>query len=160
MANNLLRGALAGAAGTTALNAATYLDMALRGRPGSSTPEDTVRKAEDATGTPLSADGSDSEAAGNRRSGLGALLGIVTGVAVGAAYGAARARVGGRVPLPVLGAAAGLGANAASVAPMAALGVSDPRSWSASSWVSDLLPHLAYGAVTAVVFEQMAGRRR
>jgi len=39
-----LLGAAAGAAGTTALNAVTYLDMAVRGRPSSSTPEDTVEK--------------------------------------------------------------------------------------------------------------------
>jgi hypothetical protein len=160
MANNLIRGALAGAAGTTALNAATYLDMALRGRPGSSTPEDTVGKVEDLTGTALSGDGRDSEAAGNRRSGLGALLGIVTGVATGAVYGALRPRLG-RVPLPLLGVAAGVGANVASTAPMAALGISDPRSWSASSWVSDLVPHLAYGVVTALALEQMRrGRLR
>ena len=40
----LARGALAGAAGTTALNTVTYLDMAVRGRGASSTPEDTVVK--------------------------------------------------------------------------------------------------------------------
>ena len=39
-----LLGAAAGAAGTTALNAVTYLDMTVRGRPSSSTPEDTVEK--------------------------------------------------------------------------------------------------------------------
>ena len=40
----MLRGAAAGAAGTTALNVVTYLDMALRGRPASSTPANTVEK--------------------------------------------------------------------------------------------------------------------
>ncbi len=39
-----LLGAAAGAAGTTALNVVTYLDMAVRGRPASSTPEMTVEK--------------------------------------------------------------------------------------------------------------------
>jgi hypothetical protein len=151
MAPNLLRGALAGAAGTTALNAATYVDMALRGRPTSTTPEDTVERAQDLTGVSLAGD---SETAGNRRSGLGALLGIAAGLATGAAYGALRPRLA-RVPLPLLGAAAGVLANVASTGPMAALGVTDPRSWPASSWVSDLLPHLAYGAVTALAFEEM-----
>jgi hypothetical protein len=28
---------------------------------------------------------------------------------------------------------------------MAAMGVSDPRKWSVSDWLSDLVPHLAYG---------------
>jgi hypothetical protein len=34
---------------------------------------------------------------------------------------------------------------------MTALGVTDPRSWDATSWLSDVIPHLAYGAVTAAV---------
>ena len=48
MTNSLqlaLLGAAAGAAGTTALNFLTYVDMAVRGRPASSTPEKTVRDA-------------------------------------------------------------------------------------------------------------------
>jgi hypothetical protein len=39
MGLGLLRGAVAGAAGTTALNAATYLDMGVRGRASSSAPQ-------------------------------------------------------------------------------------------------------------------------
>ena len=42
-----LRGAAAGAAGTAALNAVTYLDMAIRGRPSSSTPEQVVETIAD-----------------------------------------------------------------------------------------------------------------
>ena len=42
MIGNLLRGAAAGAAGTAALNAATYLDMVIQGRGASSTPEQTI----------------------------------------------------------------------------------------------------------------------
>ena len=42
MANGFLTGAIAGTAGTTALNATTYLDMAVRGRGTSSAPEDLV----------------------------------------------------------------------------------------------------------------------
>jgi hypothetical protein len=42
MVREMLRGAAAGAAGTTVLNAVTYVDMALRARPASSTPERTV----------------------------------------------------------------------------------------------------------------------
>jgi hypothetical protein len=40
---SMLAGAAAGAAGTTALNAVTYLDMAIRGRPASSVPDQAVR---------------------------------------------------------------------------------------------------------------------
>lgn len=43
MTRRFLHGLAAGAAGTTALNAVTYLDMALRGRPASTTPEEIGR---------------------------------------------------------------------------------------------------------------------
>jgi hypothetical protein len=152
MNRSLLAGLAAGAAGTTALNLVTYLDMVARARPASSTPEQTVRKVEDLTGLPLSADGPDSDAAQARRSGLGALLGIVAGLGVGALYGLVRPRLDG-VPLAALGAGAGLAANVGTSGPMAALGVTDPRQWPASSWVSDLVPHLVYGTVTATVYE-------
>jgi hypothetical protein len=38
-------------------------------------------------------------------------------------------------------------------APMTLLGVADPRTWPLSSWAADVVPHLAYGAVTASVLE-------
>jgi hypothetical protein len=44
-----LLGAATGAAGTTALNAVTYLDMAVRGRPSSSTPEKTMEALSEKT---------------------------------------------------------------------------------------------------------------
>jgi hypothetical protein len=145
MMRSIVRGAAAGAAGATALNAVTYLDMALRARPASSTPEDTVEQATDAVHLDVPGEGDDRA---NRVSAIGALTGLATGVAVGAGYGLVRG-LGFRPP--VLGgavltaAAAMLGANG----PMAALGVSDPREWGAVDWVSDVLPHLAYGLVTA-----------
>jgi hypothetical protein len=43
---------------------------------------------------------------------------------------------------------------------MVAMGVTDPRSWPVSSWLSDLLPHLAYGFATAAVFELTCHDRR
>ncbi len=39
-----LRSALLGAAGTSALNVVAHPDMAVQGRPASSTPEDTVKR--------------------------------------------------------------------------------------------------------------------
>jgi|SRR3954447_9865480 hypothetical protein len=151
---NLLAGAAAGAAGTTALNAVTYLDMATRTRPASSTPDETVRKAEELTGVNL---GTAQDEAANRRSALGALLGIAAGLGTGAAYGLARPHLP-RVPLVVLGVGAGLAVNLGTTGPMAALGVTDPRTWPAGSWLSDLVPHLAYGLVTAVVHDLIRGR--
>jgi hypothetical protein len=38
---------------------------------------------------------------------------------------------------------------------MARLRVSDPRGWSAADWLSDLLPHLVYGAVTYAVVQAL-----
>jgi len=35
------------------------------------------------------------------------------------------------------------------------LGVTDPRTWSRADWVSDIVPHLAYGAVTASVLSAL-----
>jgi hypothetical protein len=40
-----------------------------------------------------------------------------------------------------------LGILVAANGPMAALGVTDPRTWSTTDWVSDLIPHLTYGVV-------------
>ena len=41
---------------------------------------------------------------------------------------------------------------AGSDGPLMALGVSDPRTWSAADWASDAAPHLAYGLVTAATY--------
>ncbi|MHA6795576.1 hypothetical protein ACVGVM_18960 [Pseudonocardia bannensis] len=152
MSDNIWRGVVAGAAGTTALNAVTYLDMVVRARPASTTPEDTIRKGEQFLGISLAKDGPDSEPARNRRSGLGALLGILAGLGTGAVYGALHPRLR-ELPLPVRGVVAGLGANIGTTGPMAVLGITDPRTWSASSWMSDLVPHLAYGLTTAAVVD-------
>jgi hypothetical protein len=36
---------------------------------------------------------------------------------------------------------------------MTALGVTDPRTWPVSSWVTDIVPHLAYTAVTLAALD-------
>ena len=160
MREELLKGLAAGAAGTTALNAVTYLDMVVRGRPASTTPEETVRKVEKALHIPLSDEGPGGQTAVNRRAGLGALLGITSGLGIGAVYGLVRTRLRKEVPLPLLATAVGLGTNVATVLPMVAMGVTDPRTWPLSSWLADIVPHLAYGAVTALVFEELCPPRR
>jgi hypothetical protein len=144
-----LAGAAAGAAGTTALNAVTYLDMAVRARPTSSTPEDTVEKLADKAHVGIPGQGEDRD---NRLAGLGPLSGIVTGVGVGTLLGLAR-QLGWR-PSPVVGAVAAtvlalVGANG----PMTALGITDPREWNLDAWLSDVVPHVAYGAVTAATLD-------
>lgn len=139
----------AGAAGTTALNAATYADMVMRARPASETPQRTVEAME--RKLPVSIPG-DGEARDNRVSGLGSLSGLATGVGMGAAAGLLR-RMGLRVPFPFGPVLIGLGAMAATDGSMASLRVTDPRTWSGTDWLSDLVPHLIYGAVTWAVLE-------
>lgn len=135
------RGLLAGAAGTTLLNAVTYLDMAIRGRPSSGTPERTVDTLLGAIGQAVPGEGKERD---SRRTGLGALSGIASGLGIGVAASALRAG-GLRLPGPLGWAATGAGAMAATNAPMALAGISDPREWSTSDWISDAIPHLAYG---------------
>ena len=146
-----LLGAAAGAAGTTALNALTYLDMTARGRPASSTPETTVEKLSEVTHVPIPGD---EETRENRISGLGPLTGQLAGVGIGAVLGLARA-AGWRPGLAVGTAAATVGAMVGTSGPMTLLGVTDPRTWPAKSWIVDIVPHLAYGVVTAAVLERL-----
>jgi hypothetical protein len=147
----MLLGAAAGAAGTTMLNAVTYLDMVARGRPASSTPQDTVEALSEITHISIPGQGEDRA---NRVAGLGSLTGIAAGVGTGALLGLARA-AGYRPGKVVSSLVATLGALLGTNGPMTALGVTDPRSWTATDWVADLIPHLAYGALTAVVLEDL-----
>ena len=141
MGAGILAGAAAGAAGTAALNAATYLDMTIRGRSASDTPQRTVDKL---AGSAVPGEGQTRD---NRLTGLGSLSGIVTGVGIGATFGVLR-RLGLRPPTLIGGTLVGLAAMAATDSSMASMGISDPRTWSAADWLADLLPHLAYGLVT------------
>jgi hypothetical protein len=70
--------------GTTALNAATCLDMAVRGRASSSAPQDLVEAVADRADVGISGKGDERD---NRLTGLGPLSGIGVGVAVGTAAG-------------------------------------------------------------------------
>lgn len=142
--SRLLWGLVAGAAGTSALNAVTYLDMAVRARPASSTPEQSVERLASAAGVDLG----EGDAAENRKAGLGPLLGYGTGLGAGLAYGLLAPR---RLPWPAAALALTALAMAGSSAPMTLLGLTDPRQWTASDWASDLVPHAAYGAVAAAV---------
>ncbi|MEU6204954.1 hypothetical protein ABZ814_15385, partial [Micromonospora musae] len=120
----LADGAIAGAVGSTVLNVVTYLDMALRGRPASSTPEQVVDRL--AKIAHLSLGPADS--AENRRSGLGPLIGYATGVAAGVGF--ALLSRGRRQPLALAGPLVGAGVMVMSNAPMTVLRITDPRTWS------------------------------
>lgn len=138
----LAAGAVAGAAGTLALDVATYADMVTRGRPASELPGQAAAQLAGRVGVDLSGD---DDASKHRRSALGALLGYGTGVAVGIAWTllrGTRAGRGGAGEALLVGAVALAAANG----PMIAQGLTDPREWGVAGWVSDLVPHVAYGA--------------
>jgi hypothetical protein len=92
------------------------------------------------------------EAAQARRSALGALLGYATGLVGGAAYGAIAPALRW-VPPPARAVVVGLGVMAATDGVSAALGGTDPRTWSVQDWAADIVPHLAYGAGTVGTFD-------
>ena len=148
---SLVQGLTAGAAGTTVLNAVTYLDMALTDRPASSGPADTVGAAADLAGLDL-------PSSDNREEAYGALAGLVVGAGVGAVAALVRA-YGVRLPLLAESAVIGFGAMAATDGPMAVLKVTDLTTWSATDWGRDVLPHLAYGATVAGALRAVEDRK-
>jgi hypothetical protein len=143
----LLSGAAAGAAGTTTLNVITYLDIAVRGRPTSTTPERTVEAMARLFGLAVPGSG---DVLANRISGLGALTGYAAGIGMGVILGLAYA-LGWRPRLLVAALVATAIALIGTNAPMTVLGVTDPRTWGGVGWISDLIPHLGYGVVTALM---------
>jgi hypothetical protein len=144
----ILRGAAAGAAGTTALNVVAYLDMALRGRPASSTPQRTVERLAQTAHVSIPGEGDQRR---SRVEGLGALTGLVAGVGVGGLLGLARA-AGFRAGTVLTTVTVLVSTNG----PMTVLGITDPRTWSRTDWVSDIVPHLAYAAVVTTTMNALA----
>jgi hypothetical protein len=168
MLSDILFGTLAGTTGTVALNVVTYADMALRGRPASETPAKVAEKVAAGVGVDLAGqDGATQQGqspsvqhrqtAQQRASGLGALLGYATGLGVGTAYGVLRLGLPS-VPVPLAGILLGATAMAASDVPK--LDVTDPAEWGTSGWLADIIPHLAYGLVTAAVYEGLTSSVR
>lgn len=149
MIREVLIGAAAGAVGTLALNAVTYADMAIWGRPSSGVPAEVAGKLAGKAGLDLSGD---DETTRNRKSGLGALSGYVVGLGVGAAYGAIHPHLAGASSAKA-GVALGIAVMAGSDVPATVLGVTEPTKWPPSSWASDIVPHLAYGLATAAAYE-------
>jgi hypothetical protein len=88
----------------------------------------------------------------NRVQALGALTGLAAGTGVGVLVGLARA-AGFRPSRPVATLLVTGGVLVGTNGPMTVLGITDPRTWSAADWISDLAPHLAYGAVVATTMD-------
>lgn len=155
--NNILLGAVAGAAGTIALDITTYGDMAVRGRASSNTPAEVVRRMADKAGiAPLNKPDEESDDRTKvRRSALGALSGYMIGITIGSVYGAARPLVA-KLPLGAKALIVGGLAMAASDVPATILEATDPKTWGVSGWLSDIVPHAVYGLVTSGVFDALA----
>jgi hypothetical protein len=149
-------GLAAGAAGVTALNAITYLDMTLRARPASGSPSQAVEQLAGKAGADIPGKGEDRD---NRLAGLGPLAGIVTGVAVGVAAALARPALA-RIPAPLAVAALGALAMGGSDGPLFALGITKPGDWTTADWASDVIPHLGYGAATYATLTALGARSR
>lgn len=157
IAQALLYGAAAGAAGTTILDATTYADMALRGRPQSELPQRVVKEiVHRAHVAPLDRpDELMSDADKNRQTALGALIGYADGLGMGAAFGAVRPQTRG-VSWFWAGIALGAATLLLSEGSATALGQTDPRKWGVSGWVADLVPRFLYGWVTVLTFDALA----
>ncbi len=154
--HDVIGGLVAGAAGTCAINAATYADIAMRGRPPSSVPEKTIEHYAQQAGVGF---GSDPKAAENRKGGVASLAGFATGVGGGLAFALVR-RVTGFVPATLAGIALGAGVMAFTDTSSARAGATDPSTWSPSDWLADLVPHLIYGVVTASTFDSWSRSQR
>ncbi len=150
----LRRGLVAGAVGTTVINAVTWLDMAIRGRPPSELPQRTVDAALDVLGVDVPGSAAQRQ---HRNEALGALSGIGAGLGVGVAAATGRA-VGLRLPGPLGAMVTGLGAMAMTDLSANALGATDLATWDATAWASDVVPHLAYGFTTTAVLRGMEKR--
>ena len=155
MKPGLIAGAISGAVGTLALDTASYTDMLIRGRAASELPGQAAAQFARSVGVDLDPEGSATDR--NRASALGAILGYGTGVAVGAAYGLlARGRAGKAGGALALGGAAMVVANG----PMVVQGLTDPRTWGVAGWISDIVPHVAYGLAAVTTYRLITADRR
>jgi hypothetical protein len=144
----LIRDLAAGAGGIVAMEIASYLDMLVRGRAASNQPQELG----DALADRLEFAPGQTKAAKAKRSALGSLVGYVDGLALPAAATVLGLRRGsGARHAAMLTGGAMVGSSALPTY----LGVTDPRTWTADDWVTDLVPHIAYG-VTATLISRWA----
>ena len=155
MLRRVLLGAVAGDTGNLTLEIVSYGDMLLRGRSASGGPAKIAGILADDFGIEALSRAATGNQADNRRSAAGALLGYTLGVGLGGAYGLVRPILG-RVSTPLAGVAVGLAAITAADASYAVTGASDPKTWTVTDWISDLVPHIIYGLVTVATYETIA----
>jgi hypothetical protein len=150
-------GSSPGLAGNLTLEIVTYGDMLLRGRSASGVPAKIAGILADDFGIEALSSAATGNQADNRRSAAGALLGYALGVGLGGAYGLVRPGLG-RISTPLAGVAVGVVAMTAADASYAVTGASDPKTWTVTDWISDLVPHIIYGLVTVATYETIAQR--
>jgi hypothetical protein len=144
---NVIAGAVAGAAATAVLNATTYTDMAVRGRPPSTLPSRMAERFAQKLGITLD---------DNQKSGAGMLLGYVDGFGAGTAFSLARSMCPD-VPALWAGIALGLATMAMSEGTATAMGETNPATWPASAWISGLIPRFMYGWTACLIYDHFAG---
>jgi hypothetical protein len=110
-----------------------------------------VAKVAEVAHVPIPGQGDERE---SRLQALGALTGLVAGVGFGTLVGLVRAA--GFRTSPLVGTAlTTAGVLVATNGPMTALGITDPRTWSAADWLSDLVPHVVYGVVVRTTLDAL-----
>ncbi len=139
-------GMAAGAAGTAVLNATTYADMAVRGRPASKVPKAVVKEFARWTGV--------RRLPRPRARDLSMLLGYADGFGTGVLFGVLRPRMRG-VPWYVAGLGMAAFTLLLSEGTATAMGKTDPREWGLSGWLADLVPRTLYGCVTCLVYDAL-----
>ncbi len=149
----VLRGLLAGAAGTMALDVYTYGDMTVRGRAASEVPAKTAGALAERVGLDAFAHGDD-DATKNRRSGAGALFGYGVGLGAGLGYALVRPAFQSWLPWPIAGLALGLTTLVLSEGSATKLGATDWSQWTFADWISDIVPRSLYGLTVAAVLER------
>ena len=146
-------GAVAGAVGTLVLDLTSYSDMLVRGRAASALPAQAAAKVAERAGVDLGP--GDDPMTANRQAAFGAILGYTTGIALGAGLGLAWRARRRHTSIVKRGLAAGALAMAAANGPMVSQGLTDPRTWGVAGWVSDIVPHAAYGLAVATTYRSI-----
>jgi hypothetical protein len=152
MVRTILAGVIGGAVGELALNIVSYGDMFVRARPASDMPGKVAQRFADGLGIQFAQAGERPEKAEARREASGAILGYGMAMLVAVAFSVLR-RLGLRLPVPIAGLAMAGTAMAISDSTATVLGVADPTEWGVAGWLSDIVPHAAYGIAAAATIE-------
>jgi hypothetical protein len=161
--NRLVRGLVAGAVGSVALEATAWLDMTVRGRPESVVPKRVTDEMLNDVGIDLQKTGSTGELHDqadkehtdqrhNRLKSMGILTGYGTGLGFGAAYGLLAPWLRTK-PRWLVGPALGLAIMSFTEGGAVVAGATDEKNWGAEGWLEALVPHLVFGIATVATYD-------